>query len=118
VVGCCPEGKTCSGAVQGWYQSTTVYQPPATTVVVAGGGGIVTNYQAQPQNTKPEGQYGYCSTLTAVGPGLPTTQPGACGTILVVEAEAIKQAVLDRIRSIGLILALHVIGGALLYQRG
>lgn len=26
---------------------------------------------------------GYCSTLYAVGPGLPTTRQGSCGTILV-----------------------------------
>lgn len=27
---------------------------------------------------------GYCSTLIADGPGLPTTRAGDCGTILVV----------------------------------
>lgn len=30
-----------------------------------------------------QGAGGYCSTLYAVGPGLPTTRQGECGTILV-----------------------------------
>lgn len=94
VVGCCPAGQTCSGGVsaqqittvtvtviqtQTQYvqgQGTTVYggpayvQPTTTAYVGAQGGGNV--------------YAGYCSTLIADGPGLPTTRAGDCGTILVV----------------------------------
>ncbi|EOD46574.1 hypothetical protein UCRNP2_6677 [Neofusicoccum parvum UCRNP2] len=93
VVGCCPAGQTCSGGVsaqqittvtvtviqtQTQYvqgQGTTVYggpayvQPTTTAYVGAQGGGNV--------------YAGYCSTLIADGPGLPTTRAGDCGTILV-----------------------------------
>lgn len=76
-------------------QPTTVYEQPTTvytgqstvlggqqTVYVAGG--VVTSRVAQPQTT-PQGYLGnYCSTQVAVGPNLPTTGTGPCGTILIV----------------------------------
>ncbi|KAF2841854.1 hypothetical protein M501DRAFT_917658, partial [Patellaria atrata CBS 101060] len=74
LVGCCPNGSICQGNVNAAAISTvTVTQfitPTPTQVTVA--------QQPPPAN----GQY--CSTLTARGPGLPTTALGECGTILVV----------------------------------
>jgi hypothetical protein len=34
----------------------------------------------------------FCSTLTAKGPGLPTTAPGNCGTILIVNSSVALKA--------------------------
>jgi len=80
-----------------WQQPTTVYQQPTTvytgqaTVYVAGG--VVTTQVVQPPTTqlittqKTTAQYylgTYCSTQVAVGPNLPTTGSGPCGTILIV----------------------------------
>lgn len=53
-----------------YYQPTTTYYQPAPVVVYISTPGIIYN--------------GYCSTLYATGPGLPTTRPGQCGTILVL----------------------------------
>ena len=60
---------------------------------------------------------GYCSTLVAVGPGLPTTEAGSCGTILIVEADAIRRTVLDAGKMIVMLLALHTVGGLILMRR-
>ena len=51
---------------------------PTSTVVVGGGGVFVG------QSTRTINEAGYCSTLFANGPNLPTTAQGACGTILVL----------------------------------
>ncbi|KAK8195510.1 hypothetical protein IWZ00DRAFT_221555 [Phyllosticta capitalensis] len=107
VCGCCPSGSTCSGHVDQSQIKTvtvTVYQTQTQYVggqpntvccggavgggtyytttqpnayVGAGGGGYLGNNGGNQYN-------GYCSTLYAEGPGLPTTREGACGTILVV----------------------------------
>ncbi|USW52029.1 hypothetical protein Slin15195_G053480 [Septoria linicola] len=119
IVACCPNGKTCSGYAQNptttYYQPTTVYQQNPTTVIVAGA--ATTNYQ-QPQTTVTQGYGGqYCRTLVAVGPGLPTTQAGDCGTILIVEADAVRAAVVSWIQVIGMLAGLHVVGGVVLMRR-
>lgn len=75
--------------------ATTVYTSPQTTV----------------------GYGGYCSTLIAVGPGLPTTEAGSCGTILIAEAEAIQAAVLGWTKLIAMLVGLQVVGGLLFLRR-
>ena len=46
---------------------------------------------------------GYCSTIVAHGPGLPTTAAGPCGTVLVISgAEAILR--LSLLSTVGLVL--------------
>lgn len=113
VVACCPNGKTCSGYAQ---PTTTVYQQTPTTVVVVGA--ATTNYQQPQTTTVTQGYAGqYCKTLVAVGPGLPTTQAGDCGTILIVEADAIKAAVVSWIHAIGVVFGLQVLGGFVLMRR-
>lgn len=89
MIGCCPAGSSCGGAinvasvstitVQAQQQTAIVYaQPPATTSVV------------YTQSTQDVHQQGFCSTLTAAGPGLPTTRQGDCGVILVVSEGTIN----------------------------
>lgn len=91
LIGCCPTGNSCGGVVnvqsvttitlQASQQTDVVYvQPPPTTAVV----------YANPQSTDTGPYKGFCSTLTANGPGLPTTTEGDCGTILIVSGAAIK----------------------------
>lgn len=104
VVACCPNGKVCSGFAQ---PITTVWQqqPPATVVVVGA-------------PSKPEGYFGqYCKTLVAVGPGLPTTEAGDCGTILIVEGDAIRATVINWIYAIGMVVGLQILGGLVLMRR-
>lgn len=59
------------------------------------------NTQIQPQvyhSSLPNQYYnGYCSTLFAEGPGLPTTRMGDCGAILVVEPNGA-----ERLMSLGM----------------
>ncbi|EME84359.1 uncharacterized protein MYCFIDRAFT_210858 [Pseudocercospora fijiensis CIRAD86] len=122
VVACCPNGKTCSGSVQAptttYYQeASTIYQHPGTTVYVAGGGGIVTTQSPVTVQTVGYAGGGYCSTLVAVGPGLPTTGSGSCGTILIVEADAIRRSVLKAGKMFAMLLALHLMGGLILMRR-
>ncbi|KAF2651325.1 hypothetical protein K491DRAFT_553538, partial [Lophiostoma macrostomum CBS 122681] len=83
LIGCCPNGNTCGGAVnvasvttitvQAVQPTSVVYVAPTTSLVVVGQATSAVQYQG-----------GFCSTLTASGPGLPTTRQGACGVILVV----------------------------------
>jgi hypothetical protein len=83
LIGCCPNGNSCGGAVnvasvttvtvQAVQQTSVVYVPPTTSFVVVGQATSAVPYQG-----------GFCSTLTASGPGLPTTRQGDCGVILVV----------------------------------
>ncbi|EMF13114.1 uncharacterized protein SEPMUDRAFT_124973 [Sphaerulina musiva SO2202] len=104
VVACCPNGKVCSGFAQ---PITTVWQqqPPATVVVVGA-------------PSKPEGYFGqYCKTLVAVGPGLPTTEAGDCGTILIVEGDAIRATVINWIYAIGMVVGLQILGGLVFMRR-
>lgn len=75
--------------------ATTVYTSPQTNV----------------------GYGGYCSTLIAVGPGLPTTEAGSCGTILITEADAVQAAVLGWARLIAMVVGLHAVGGVLFLRR-
>ena len=108
-VACCPAGQQCQGVVAAAVQTvtvtvghpavpvhcllsslltcsiqvnnyvpTTVYNQP-TNVVIAGAPIVYTT-----QNPVNPVYAGYCSTLIANGPGLPTTRAGDCGTILVV----------------------------------
>lgn len=94
VVGCCPAGSTCSGTVNAQSISTVTvtiiqtqtqyvgggYVQPTTTTAYVGAAGNNNN-----NNNDGGAVYaGYCSTLTADGPGLPTTRAGSCGIILIV----------------------------------
>ncbi|KAF2460414.1 hypothetical protein BDY21DRAFT_369432 [Lineolata rhizophorae] len=100
VVGCCQNGQNCVGnvAVQE-IRTTTVYvqqtsyiqvQGPPTTVVVQATPDNPVVVAATP-NTQNVVYNGYCSTLTADGPGLPTTAAGDCGTILVVNEGSLAE---------------------------
>ncbi|KAK7533744.1 uncharacterized protein J3D65DRAFT_631188 [Phyllosticta citribraziliensis] len=106
VCGCCPSGSTCSGHVDQSqiktvtvtvYQTQTQYVGNQPNTVCCGGavGGGTYYTTTQPNAYVGAGggylgnnggnQYnGYCSTMYAEGPGLPTTREGACGTILIV----------------------------------
>lgn len=114
MVACCPNGKTCSGSVQGGGgAATSTYYQPSTTTAYAGGG-----YVAPAGTTIQTGGYnGYCSTLIAVGPGLPTTEQGECGTILIAEAEAIQAAVIKWSKLIAMLVGLQVVGGMMFLRR-
>lgn len=92
-------------------------QQQPTTVVVAPA--AVTTYYQQPQTTVENQGYAgqYCKTLVAVGPGLPTTEAGDCGTILIVEADAIRAAVVNWMKAIGMVVALQLLGGIVLMNR-
>ena len=112
-VGCCPYGETCNGIIGGgvvqttWAQTTwvpsTVWTTTAIPTTTVYGGIVVpgvvstqpwhpgtTTQYVVPQTTVVQTQQslysggGYCSTLYADGAGLPTTRPGTCGTILVM----------------------------------
>ncbi|CAK3880223.1 Hypothetical predicted protein [Lecanosticta acicola] len=111
VVACCPNGETCSGSPEGAGEA----QPSATTV--AGGGYVAPATTVYNSPSAAGGYAGYCSTLTAVGPGLPTTQAGQCGTILIVAADAVQAAVLGWARLVFMIAGLHVLGGLVFLRR-
>lgn len=135
-VACCPNGETCSGWAGGgggysptswttywqpttteWQPTTTVWQPTTyvATTTVEGGGAVV---PAGNQNTEPNyGNGQYCSTLVEEGPNLPTTAPGSCGTILIVEpSEAIRQVV-GLTKILALVIGLQALGGMTLFRR-
>lgn len=105
VIGCCPDGQSCSGSVDTAAVSTvTVYAsypvtttvtspntvvvagaPPATTVVTSNVDTVVVaGATTSVSESVIAAGGGYCSTLYADGPNLPTTRAGDCGTILVV----------------------------------
>ncbi|KAI7288966.1 hypothetical protein KC315_g20117, partial [Hortaea werneckii] len=106
-----------------WQPSTTqqwtpqqTWAPQTTTDWNAGGGGAAWGGQAT--TTAPQAWDGnYCSTLVAVGPGLPTTEAGDCGTILVVESGQTAREILGWARMIGLLVTLNAFGGWLLMIR-
>ncbi|ORY12855.1 hypothetical protein BCR34DRAFT_481942 [Clohesyomyces aquaticus] len=108
IIGCCPSGSTCGGSVnvasittitvQAVQQTSFVYvQPQPTTVQV---------YNV-PTTNPVVGQGGFCSTLTMVGPGLPTTAQGECGTILVVNQGTTNFKALGYVVS-SIIVVLHL----------
>lgn len=108
VVGCCPDGSTCGGTVNAAqietvtvteYLTTTQYQQVGSTVVEVGGqttttvvpGIYVTETQTTTGTSRNNIVYnGYCSTMIANGPNLPTTAQGGCGTILVISAADVR----------------------------
>lgn len=117
---CCPSGQTCSGAIGGaaGYQSTTYYQPtttyyqPTTTYYTP----ATTYYQA----TTTADYYGngeYCSTIVEVGPNLPTTAAGDCGTILIVAKAMATRTELHWPTLAVLMVGLQALGGFLLARR-
>lgn len=82
-------------------QQTTVYVQQTTAQQQT----VQTVYNAQ----------GYCSTLYADGPGLPTTRAGQCGTILVLN-EGTRDGI-GFVHMAGLVGGLHLLGGLLLALR-
>ncbi|KAF2137665.1 uncharacterized protein K452DRAFT_291480 [Aplosporella prunicola CBS 121167] len=106
VVGCCPAGSSCSGGVAPGSITTvtvTVYNTATTTVVQ----NIAPAYVA-PTTTQVVPQWGgYCATITANGPDLPTTRAGDCGTILVIN-EGVGKNVGKRIAV--LVGLMHLLG--------
>jgi len=124
LVGCCPTDTTCSGSVAAnqvttvtVYQQNTVTQYQQPTTVIAGGGGVY----VYPTTTTPAATVngggivynGYCSTLYADGPGLPTTRAGQCGTILVVQAGADSNSARSFWLGMGIAGAWAFVGGFL-----
>ncbi|KAF2744658.1 hypothetical protein M011DRAFT_375606, partial [Sporormia fimetaria CBS 119925] len=92
LIGCCPEGCSCGGAIASPETQTVtphtqtdmvvsthteVEAPGVTVVVVQGGRGGHGNPALPPVPT-------FCSTLYMKGPGLPTVRAGECGNILVL----------------------------------
>jgi hypothetical protein len=80
LIGCCPSGNICGGAVNVAQISTvTVYPQQQTAIVYA---------NPPPQTTvvnKPNpAAAGFCATITMSGPDLPRAAQGNCGTILLV----------------------------------
>ncbi|KAL6712209.1 hypothetical protein ACN47E_000086 [Coniothyrium glycines] len=79
LIGCCPNGNTCGGAVNVAQVTTVTVYPQQPTAVV---------YANPPQTTvytKPNpAQGGFCATIVMDGPGLPRVEQGSCGTILIV----------------------------------
>lgn len=127
VVGCCPYGGTCSGPAPAVISTVTVYQSyPVTTtmvqvqpttpiatyteptaVVVAGATTTTTTPIYTPTPVEVGG--GYCSTLYAKGPNLPTTAAGQCGTILVVsEGSLVRERAGSGVRILGTIWVMVV----------
>ncbi len=92
-----------------YYQQP--YNPPTTYIVVPA---------AVVYTTQPAGiiYNGYCSTLYATGPNLPTTRMGQCGPILVLN-EAGRRGVGrgDVFKGLCLVLGVHVVVYALLFGR-
>ena len=96
LIGCCPSGSTCSGSVNAAAITTVtvreletstlapVYVAQTSVVYVQATTTVQPVYVAQTTAVVVEGGGPYCSTLTENGPGLPTTRPGSCGTILIV----------------------------------
>lgn len=135
-VACCPSGQTCADS---GYQSTTYYQPtttyytPTTTyytneATTVGGGGVVvpagytegqttTAYQATTTAAADYGNGAYCSTLVEVGPNLPTTAAGNCGTILIVEPSEAARIALAWLKLGAMIVGLQALGGLVLARR-
>ncbi|KAK5130715.1 hypothetical protein LTR08_001745 [Meristemomyces frigidus] len=133
-VACCPSGQTCAGSVGGvgGYQASTYYQTsaptvtteyvqqstyytPATTTVTNGGGVVVPAGYTQVTTVQTQ-QYvtgGYCSTLVANGPNLPTTAAGDCGTVLVIAPGEGARLGLGWVKVGMLFMGLQVLGGGL-----
>ncbi|KAF1829140.1 hypothetical protein BDW02DRAFT_182476 [Decorospora gaudefroyi] len=78
LIGCCPNGHSCNGAVNVAQVTTvTVYPQQETAIVYAQPPTTVYNHPNPAQG-------GFCATITMDGPGLPKAEEGACGTILIV----------------------------------
>lgn len=134
VVGCCPQGSTCTGNINAAQittatittivavQSTTpktVYQvigPLTTTTMTTGGGGgggaIVTVLGGNPKTT-PNGNW--CTTLTMNGAPEPTWAKIACGTALIVSGAEIVRARSDVM--VSLVVFYFVLAGIGLFAR-
>jgi len=95
LIGCCPAGSTCGGSVNAAAITTItvqtlvtstlapVYVAQTSVVYVQATTTVQPVYVAQTTAVVVQGG-NYCATLTENGPGLPTTRPGYCGTILIV----------------------------------
>jgi hypothetical protein len=87
LIGCCPHGNQCGGAVNVAQVTTvTVYPQKQTEVVYANPAPAPqpTVYH-EPDHHKPDpAQGGFCATITMDGPGLPRAEEGYCGTLLIV----------------------------------
>ncbi|KAF2874339.1 hypothetical protein BDV95DRAFT_474576, partial [Massariosphaeria phaeospora] len=80
LIGCCPSGQTCNGAINVAAITTVTVQAAQQTAAIV--------YVPPPAEhpTQVVAQGGFCATLTMEGPGLPTTREDSCGTILIVAA--------------------------------
>ena len=73
------------------------------------------------QTTQQAANYGngaYCSTIVEIGPNLPTTAAGNCGTILIVPpaAEGVRDA-LSWVKMAAMVGGLQVLGGVVFALR-
>ncbi|KAF2493566.1 hypothetical protein BU16DRAFT_528842 [Lophium mytilinum] len=92
LIGCCPPNTSCSGAVNAAAVTTITVQNVVTTPVNYQSTVYVQAYTTTQAAAAGNIYNGYCSTLTANGPGLPTERQGSCGTILVVNAADVVRA--------------------------
>jgi hypothetical protein len=83
IIGCCPSGQSCAGTPS--VTTVTVAAAPEvipnTVVIAATPTAVIT---PAPTTNVVVAPGGFCSTMTAHGPGLPTTAQSTCGTILIV----------------------------------
>lgn len=88
----CPAPTTTTSTVGPAFVYTTVvvtaYTYPSTTTTCTTTSTTTVYYQTQTQTQVKSVGNGYCSTLYANGPGLPTARQGSCGLIWVEEASA------------------------------
>jgi hypothetical protein len=80
LIGCCPSGNTCNGAVNVAQVTTVTVYPQQQTAVVYAQPPATTVYDNHPN----QAAGGFCATITMDGPGLPRAEQGGCGTILIV----------------------------------
>ncbi|KAF2765848.1 hypothetical protein EJ03DRAFT_330604 [Teratosphaeria nubilosa] len=113
---CCPLGQACSSNSGG---GAGTWQQPQTTTVYVGGGGYAPAGYTTPIYATTTQEYNngeYCSTLVEVGPNLPTTARGECGTILIAAPGAAVREVMGVVKLFGIVIGLQIVG-ALAFTR-
>ncbi|KAF1845224.1 uncharacterized protein K460DRAFT_105185 [Cucurbitaria berberidis CBS 394.84] len=105
LIGCCPNGNACAGAVNVAQVTTVTVYPQQQTAVVYAEPPHTTVY-----NQPNQAQGGFCATITMDGPGLPRSGQGQCGTILIVSVGTPSLKTLGAGMSVVVVL-LHLVLG-------